>query len=79
MWQYADWITLDDPAARLERLRLHIVEVTQRTMGTSSRGQAVTAVDTNYLKGLREDESKLQSEAGRGRPGMARNKTRIRP
>lgn len=74
-WQYADWITLDDQAARLTRLRLHIVEVSQHIQGTSQRGTAVTAADQLYLKGLRDDEKTLTGTVSR--PSIARNKARI--
>ena len=57
-WAYADWITYDG-ADRLTRLRLHIAEVSQRTMGTSARGNSVTTVDPQYLQGLLKEESKL--------------------
>lgn len=76
MWQYADWITLDDLAARLTRLRLHIVEVSNHVLGTSSRSTSVTAANQGYLDGLRKDEATLMASVSR--PSMARNKTRIR-
>jgi hypothetical protein len=75
MWSYADWITLDDQAARLTRLRLHIVEVSQHIQGTSTRGQSVTAVDQRYLQGLRDDEKTLTGTVSR--PSIARNKARF--
>ena len=75
-WQYADWITLDDQSARLTRLRLHIVEVSKRVIGTATRSQSVTAANQQYLDGLRADEKTLISSVSR--PSMARNKTRIR-
>jgi hypothetical protein len=75
MWVYADWITLDDQASRLVRLRLHIVEVSQHVMGTSARGTSVTAADQRYLAGLRDTEEKLTGSVSR--PSIARNKGRI--
>lgn len=58
-WTYADWIQQDDLPTRLQRLRLHITEVSQRVMGTSTRGNSVTAASERYLAGLREDEKLL--------------------
>lgn len=75
MWSYADWITLDDLTARLTRLRLHIVEVSQHIMGTSTRGQSVTAANQEYLNGLRATEATLMSTVTR--PSIARNKARF--
>lgn len=77
MWTYADWITYDDLATRLARLRLHIVEVSQHVMGTSTRGQSVTAADQRYLSELRASEAQLTTSVSR--PGIARNKAQIRP
>lgn len=74
MWQYADWITLDDLGQRLVRLRLHIQEVSQRVMGTSTRSQAVTAANQGYLDRLMTEEKTLTSSVSR--PSMARNKIR---
>ena len=36
-WQYSDYLTLDDPQAKIERLRLHIVEVSDRLLEYTSR------------------------------------------
>lgn len=74
MWQYADWITLDDLSQRLVRLRLHIQEVSQRVMGTSTRNQAVTAANQGYLDRLMSEEKTLTTSVSR--PSMARNKIR---
>lgn len=57
-WVYADWITYDG-TDRLTRLRLHIAEVSQRTMGTSARGNSVTTVDPQYLASLQREEQRL--------------------
>lgn len=77
MWTYADWITFNDLTTRLTRLRLHIVEVSQHVMGTSTRGQSVTAADQRYLAELRTTEATLDRTVNR--PGIARNKAQIRP
>ena len=75
MWTYADWITYDDLTTRLTRLRLHIVEVSQHVMGTSTRGQSVTAADQRYLADLRSTETQLMSTVSR--PSIARNKAKF--
>lgn len=75
MWTYNDWITYDDLAVRLARLRLHIVEVSNHIMGTSTRGQSVTAADQQYLAGLRTTETQLTSTVSR--PSIARNKAKF--
>lgn len=75
MWTYSDWITHDDQATRLQRLRLHIVEVTNHIMGTAARGQSVTAVDPQYLGRLQAQEVALTNSVSR--PSIARNKVRI--
>lgn len=68
-WTYSDWITLSG-ADRLTRLRLHIQEVSDFTQGTMTRGQSVTAVDTNYLATLMREEKELQArQVGDGSGG----------
>lgn len=73
-WLYADYVTLDG-AERLTRLRLHIAEVSQRVMGTTSRAAGVTAVDTNYLQSLRAEEQRLTDR--RDTRAFARNKAKF--
>lgn len=61
-WQYADYISLDDPTARLARLRLHIQEVAQRTIAIEGRSQNVTAVNQSYLDSLKKEERELNQQ-----------------
>lgn len=61
-WEYADYISLNDPSARLERLRLHIQEVAQRTIAIEGRSQNVTAVNQNYLDSLKKEETQLNQQ-----------------
>lgn len=66
MWSYADYITYEDAAARLARLRLHIQEVSQKV--GASTAAAGTSVDrtTNlqYLQVLKSEEKDLAAETG---------------
>lgn len=68
LWTYADWITQTDQTTRLERLRLHIAEVSQKTVGSKTRTGAYFPVDTAYLKMLTENERTL---AKRVEPSMS--------
>ncbi len=61
-WTYADWITQTDQTTRLTRLRLHISEVSQKTVGSKTRTGAYFPVDTNYLKMLTDNETKLAKQ-----------------
>ena len=63
LWNYASWISEDDPTERLRLLRLHIAEVTNRTVGIEGRSQNVTAVDGKYLQRLLDKEDQLKMEA----------------
>lgn len=74
LWQYADYITLDG-ADRLTRLQLHIVEVSNHTIGTAARSKSVSAVDQQYLASLRKEEKELKDQ--RDGNNFARNKTRF--
>jgi len=62
LWTYADWITQTDQTTRLERLRLHISEVSQKTVGSKTRTSAYFPVDTSYLKMLTEKEQQLAKQ-----------------
>jgi hypothetical protein len=62
LWTYADWITQTDQTTRLERLRLHISEVSQKTVGSKTRTGAYFPVDTAYLKMLTENERTLAKQ-----------------
>lgn len=64
LWNYANWISEDDPTERLRLLRLHIAEVANRTVGTEGRSQTVTQVDGNYLQKLMIQEEQLKQEVG---------------
>lgn len=61
-WDYADYISLDDPSARLARLRLHIQEVAQRTISIEGRSRTVSAVNQNYLDSLKKEEQQLNQQ-----------------
>ena len=74
-WTYADWITYDDLTTRLERLRLHIVEVSQHVVGSSLRGRSVTPANQKYLTELRAEEKTLTGSISR--PSIARNKAKF--
>lgn len=74
-WDYADYISLDDPSARLDRLRLHIQEVSQRTIGIEGRSQNVTAVNPTYLKMLKEEEKELNERVNSSQFGSFRRNT----
>lgn len=74
-WDYADYISLDDPSARLDRLRLHITEVSQRTIGIEGRSSNVSAVNPTYLKNLKEEESKLTERVNASQYGSFRRNT----
>lgn len=74
VWTYADWIQYDGEE-RLTRLREHITEVSQHVMGTTSRSKTVTAADSNYLDGLREEETKLVNR--RDKRNFARNNVKF--
>lgn len=76
LWTYSDWITHDDQATRLTRLRLHIVEVSEHILGTSTRGRSVTAANQQYLSGLQATEATLTNSVSR--PSIARNKAKVR-
>ncbi len=76
MWEFANWRSNDDPTERLRQLRLHIAEVSQHVLGTSTRGLSVTPADPQYLARLEASEDQLRKEVTR--PSIARNKLRIR-
>lgn len=78
-WTYADWITKTDASERLTRLRLHIQEVSQKTIGAKTRTGAFFPVDPTYLKGLKDDEKQLTREVEYAtRPGVARSRALCR-
>lgn len=62
LWNYSSWISEDDPTERLRLLRLHIAEVTGRTVGIEGRSQNVTAVDARYLQRLMDQEEQLKGQ-----------------
>lgn len=64
LWNYANWISEDEPTERLRLLRLHITEVTSRTVGIEGRSQNVSAVDSKYLQRLMDQEAQLKLEVG---------------
>jgi hypothetical protein len=59
-WQYAEWDLATDQAQKLIFLKRHIAEVSQRIMGTASRGASVTAVSQGYLDGLNSQKNTLE-------------------
>jgi len=67
-WTYADWIS-NTGQTRLDRLRLHVQEVSQvMTAATSADGVSYNpATLVPYLEGLRRDE-KMLSEQIHGMP-----------
>lgn len=65
MWEYSDYVTLDDPSTRLARLRLHIQEVSDRVLSvTGGLGGDVSASPTDYLKELKKEEASLMTKTG---------------
>lgn len=64
VWNYSNWITQTDPAERLRLLRLHIAEVSDRTVAIEGRSSNVTQVDAKYLQRLMDQEESLKAEAG---------------
>lgn len=68
-WTYSDWILLDDGAAKLTRLRLHIKEVSDSLVSGSfterSGGMRVDKAEIeSYLAALRTDEKELAKRIG---------------
>ncbi len=68
-WQYADWITIDDSTAdgrvaRLARLRLHIQEVSQQMVPSTTGAEMSLSVAEleSYLRGLKQDEARLAAD-----------------
>lgn len=58
VWSYNDWITIDVPAERLARLRLHIQEVSDHAVRIRGTQTEVWLLE-NYLTPLYEKEEKL--------------------
>ncbi|MFN4838746.1 MAG: hypothetical protein ACK5MB_00065 [Phycisphaerales bacterium] len=71
MWQYADWRGYSSDAERLARLRLHIVEVTQKIGPDVSGGNMSVASGslTSLLNMLIEEERMLAAVVGDGNGG----------
>lgn len=68
-YTYGDYITIDTPAARLTRLRLHIVEVSQAVLSPNLSGDGKSVDYTamqQYLRDLKAEEMKLASVVGGG-------------
>lgn len=83
LWTYSDWITQTSDATRLERLRLHIQEVSEQTMESDTPGVArIGRVDESYLKRLMEAETALAAKvatATRAQSGnCGRNRVSLR-
>lgn len=76
-WTYSNWITLEG-SARLTQLRLHIQEVSDFVQGMSSRHQSATAVDTNYLQTLLNEEKELSERLAGGGAGGGFGKNNLR-
>jgi len=83
LWTYADWRRQSTPAARLERLRLHIEEVSQHEVGSKTRSGAAKFPATAYLERLEAKEEKLAglvdpSDTGAGSVPIARSRAAFR-
>jgi len=68
MWTYADYITIDDGAARLTRLRLHIVELTNavgREIGGDGKNKSENNI-TQLLAAAKAEERELRDVPGVG-------------
>lgn len=64
LWSYSDWITQTTDAARLERLRLHIQEVSEHVMSSETPNVVkIGAVSDEYVRGLRAEEQRLTARA----------------
>lgn len=78
-WTYSDWITQTNQATRLTRLRLHIQEVSEKTLGSKTRTGAYFPVSDEYLKSLKDDEKTLAKQVEASTvPSFARSLTRCR-
>lgn len=67
LWTYGDYVTLTDPAARLERLRLHIVEVQNHLVGNKARnGSAKFPPEYQYRKDLMAEAADLAAQVEPG-------------
>ncbi len=71
LWTYADWRRQGTPAARLERLRLHIEEVSQYAIGSKSRNGSATFPADDYLKRLEAKEAELAVQVDPNDSGAA--------
>lgn len=62
-WTYSDWRTYPNGASRLERLRLHMAELSDAvTLGVSADGQSVSSSDVRQmLADLESVEEKLSA------------------
>lgn len=73
-WTYSDWITQSDQTTKVERLKLHIQEVSDQVSFNFSAEGYSRQNDTNerYLAGLHKhlavQEAKLAAASGTGRP-----------
>ena len=68
-YTYGDYITLDSPSARLTRLRLHIVEVSEAVLSPNLSGDGKSVDYTamqQYLRDLKAEESRLAATVGMG-------------
>jgi hypothetical protein len=63
-WQFAEWDLEDDPAQKLILLKKHIAELSQHTMGTSTRGNSVTPVSDAYVNNLMAQKVALEKRLG---------------
>jgi|SaaInlV_125m_DNA_1040241.scaffolds.fasta_scaffold98369_1 hypothetical protein len=59
LWNYADWITYTDLTVRLERLRLHIAETSEKNVGSKTRTGAYFPISPEERKMLYAAEEKL--------------------
>lgn len=74
LYTYADWVTQTSVDARLTRLRLHIVEVTEKLnieIAADGKSRSSNAIQ-QYLDRLLSKETELESRSGRISTGVTR-------
>jgi hypothetical protein len=60
-WQYHDWRSQTTPAAQLERLKLHLQEVSGFVLESASRARTIK-LEASYLPMLNTELQRLESK-----------------
>ena len=61
-WKYSDWDSQTSASSKLERLRLHIQEVSGFVLKTGSKGRS-QELDPQYLTMLNAEKQRLERAA----------------